>query len=187
MVPAIGIIVGIYAFIRLRETLTGAENLWFSRGAMGLAEALPFCAMLVVAFLAVDAGSPSSILLNTLTVIFASVLLGMLALVVLRAGSTLISEHLGSRAENQRLQNELARVIDLNSQLRDERDALNEKVRILNDALSAAVANEAANGSSGLGRITDWLLGLAGCEKKPIASEIRHPYYAESLGKAVLK
>jgi hypothetical protein len=84
--------------------------------------------MLVVAFLAVDAGSPSSILLNTLTVIFAGLLLGMLALVVLRAGSTLISEHLGSR-----------------------------------------------------------VLGLAGCEKQPVASEIRHPYYAESLGKAVLK
>jgi hypothetical protein len=54
MIPEIGIIVGVYAFIRLCEILTSAESRWQSKSSMNLTKVLAFCALLAVGFLTAD-------------------------------------------------------------------------------------------------------------------------------------
>jgi hypothetical protein len=54
VIPDIGIIVGIYAFVRLCEIATSADTRWTSKSAMALTKALAVCALFAVAFLTVD-------------------------------------------------------------------------------------------------------------------------------------
>jgi hypothetical protein len=101
------------------------------------------------------------------------VLLGVLALAVLLVNFMLGSRRLSvkleatqnllvaSQSENTRLRAAAAELKDLNERLQSERDGLAEKLRILNDAFSAAFTNENVNSaSSGLDRFVNWLVGL---------------------------